>query len=83
LTRAIHYELAAMLQENVASYSDVNRFCGKAILGLNLKEASLPPKDDGLDEVNEALLLALPDELWPSVWSIAHRICVPKRSVSH
>jgi hypothetical protein len=41
-------------------------FCRVAILGLNSEEASSSLKDDGLDEVNEAILLALSDELFSS-----------------
>jgi hypothetical protein len=59
---AIHYELVAVLQENAVSYSNVTRFCSDAILGLNSEEVSSSPKDDGLDEVNEAILVVLSDE---------------------
>jgi hypothetical protein len=50
-------------------------------LGLNSEEASSPSKDDGLDEVNEAILLALSDEPFssvPPVRQIARKTCVPK-----
>jgi DNA-binding MurR/RpiR family transcriptional regulator len=50
-------------------------------LGLSSEEVSSSPKDDGLDEVNEAILLALSDESFSSVRQIAHRICVPKSTV--
>jgi len=43
------------------------------------------PKHDGLDEVNEAILLALSDEPFssvPSVRQIARRICVPKSCIN-
>jgi hypothetical protein len=83
LKKPIHHELVAVLLENAASYSSssVARFYREAILGLNSEEASLSPKDDGLDEVNEAILLTLPDEPFssvPSIWHIARRICIPK-----
>jgi hypothetical protein len=53
----------------------------EGILGLNSEEASSLPKDDDLDEVNEAIMLALFDELFSSVCSVrqmACRISVPK-----
>jgi hypothetical protein len=88
--RAIHDELVAVLQENAVSYSSVTRvtrFCGEVILGLNSEAALSSPKDDGLNEVNEAnevnetILLALSDEPFssvPSVRQMARRICIPK-----
>jgi hypothetical protein len=75
---AIHHELVTVLQENAVSYSSVTRFCKKAILSLNSEEASSLPKDDGLDEVNEAILLALSDEPCSCVRRMAGGICVPK-----
>jgi hypothetical protein len=62
LKKAIHDELVAVLHENGISYSSVTRFCREAIFGLNLEEASSPPIDDGLDEMNEAIMLAWSDE---------------------
>jgi hypothetical protein len=56
-----------VLQENAVSYSSVTRFCREAILGLNSEEASSLLKHDGLDEMNEAILLALFDEFFSSV----------------
>jgi hypothetical protein len=79
--KAIHHELVAVFQENAVSYSSVTRFCEEAILGLNSEELSSSPKDDGLDEVNEAILLALSDEIFssvPSVGQMAGRISIPK-----
>jgi hypothetical protein len=64
LKKAIHHELVAVLQENAVSNSTVARFCRDSIWGQNLEEASSSPKDDGFDEVNEAILLALFDELF-------------------
>jgi hypothetical protein len=61
--------------------SSVTRFSREASLGLNSEEASSSPKDDGFDEVNEAILLALSDELFSSERQIARRICVPKSTV--
>jgi hypothetical protein len=81
LKKAIHHELVAAPQENAVLYTNVTIFCREAILGLNSAEASLSPKDDGLDEVNEAILLALSDEPSSSGLSaqqIARRICAPK-----
>jgi hypothetical protein len=40
----------------------VTKFNREAVLGLNSEEASSLPKDDGLDEMNEAILLPLSDE---------------------
>jgi hypothetical protein len=54
-------------------------------LGLNSEEASSSPKDDGLDEVNEAILLALSDDPFsfvPSVRQIARKICIPKNGIT-
>jgi hypothetical protein len=56
--------------------------CKEAIFGLNSEEALSSPKGDGLDEVNEAILLALSREPFSSVLQIARRICVPKRTIS-
>jgi hypothetical protein len=50
-------------------------------LVLNSEEASSSLKDDGLDKVNKAILLALFDEPFSSVLAarqIARRICVTK-----
>jgi hypothetical protein len=65
--KAIHHEFVAVLQENAVSYSSVTRFYGEAILGLNSEEVSSLPKDDGLDEVAEPILLAMSDEPISSV----------------
>jgi hypothetical protein len=54
--KAIQHELVAVLQENAVSYSIVTIFCREAIFGLNLEDALSSPKDDGLDEVKEAIL---------------------------
>jgi hypothetical protein len=75
-----HHELVEVLQENAVLYSNVTRFCKEAILGLNSEQARSSPKDDRLDEVNEAILLTLSDESFssvPSVRQTARRICVP------
>jgi hypothetical protein len=61
LEKVIHDELVAVLQENTISYPNVTRFYREAILGLNSEEASSSPKDDGLDTLNEPILLALSD----------------------
>jgi hypothetical protein len=66
----IHDKLVAALQENAVSYSSVTRFYREAILGLNSGEISSSPKDDGLDEVNQEILLALYDESFSSVPSV-------------
>jgi hypothetical protein len=79
--KAIHHELVAVLQENAVSHSIATKFCRKVILGLNSEEISSSPKDDGLDEVDKAILLALSDELFSSVGyvrQIARKICLPK-----
>jgi hypothetical protein len=60
--KAIHHEPVAVLQEKVVLCSNVTRFCKEAILGQNSEEASSSPKDDGLDEVNDEIRLALSDE---------------------
>jgi hypothetical protein len=78
---ALHHELVAVLQENAVPYSNATRFCKEAILGLNSEEATSPPKNNRIDEVNEANLLALPDEPFSSVREIARRICVPESTV--
>jgi hypothetical protein len=65
--KVIHHELVVVLRENVVSSSNVTRFGKKAILGLNSEEASSSPKNDGLDEVDEAILPALCDEPFSSV----------------
>jgi hypothetical protein len=62
---------------------DAILFCREAIFGLNSREVSSSPKNDGLDEVNEAILLALSDEPFYSVRHIARKICVPKGSEYH
>jgi hypothetical protein len=89
LERAIHHELVAMLQENAVSYSSVMRFysAGRRFWAWIRKKPDQPssPKDEDLDEVNEAILLALSDEpssSVPSVRQIARRICVPKSIAS-
>jgi hypothetical protein len=79
--KLIHRELVAVLQENDVSYSSVTRFCRKVILGLNSREVSSLPKNDGIDEMNEAILLALSDESFSSGQQIARGICVPKSTV--
>jgi hypothetical protein len=45
-------------------------FCKGAILSLSSEETSSSPKDDGLDEVNEAILLDFSDEPFSSERSI-------------
>jgi hypothetical protein len=58
----------------------VTKFSKEAVLGLNSEDASSSPKDDGLDEMNEAILLPLSDETvssLPSFRQIARRTCVP------
>jgi hypothetical protein len=81
LKKAIHDELVAVFQENAASYLCLTRFYREAILGLNSEDASASPKDDGLDEVNEAILLGLSDETFSPVRQIVRMICVPKNIV--
>jgi hypothetical protein len=81
LEKVIHHELVAVLQENAVSYSSATRFCREAILSLNSEEASSSPKDEGLDEVKEAILLALSDEPLSSGRQTACEICLPKRTV--
>jgi hypothetical protein len=54
------------------------RFCRETILGPNSEKAVLSCKDDGLDEVNEAILLALSDEPFCSGPQISRRISVPE-----
>jgi hypothetical protein len=49
----------------------VAKFCGEAIFSLNSEEGSASSKDDGFDEMNEAILLALPEEPFSSVQQIA------------
>jgi hypothetical protein len=84
LEKDIHHDLVAVLQDNPVSYSGVARFCNEAIAGLDSEEVSSSSKDDGLDQVNEAILLALSDEPFssiPSAHQRARRICVPKGTV--
>jgi hypothetical protein len=83
--KVIRHKFVAMLQKNAFSYSSVTIFCREAILGLNSEDASLAiiAQRDGLDEVNEAILLALSDGPFSSVGQIARRICVPKGTVYH
>jgi hypothetical protein len=69
--KAIYRELVAVLYQNAVSDSSVTRFSREAILGLNSEETSSSPKDDNLDEVNKAILLALSDEPSSSEWQIA------------
>jgi hypothetical protein len=86
LKKAIHHELVAAPQENAVLYTSVTIFCTEMILGLNSAEASSSPKDDGLDDVNEAILLVLSDQSFssgPSAQQIARIICVPKGSECH
>jgi hypothetical protein len=62
---------------------DEIRFCKPAIFCPISEEASSSPKDNGLDEVNEGILLALSDELFfsvPSGRQITRKKCVPKRT---
>jgi hypothetical protein len=68
--KAIHREPFVVLQKSAVSHSSVTRFRREAILGLNSEEASSSPKDDGLDEVNDAILLALSDEPFSSIPSV-------------
>jgi hypothetical protein len=49
------------------------RFCREAIFGLNSEEASSLPKNDSLDEMNEAIMLALSDEHFSSARHMADR----------
>jgi hypothetical protein len=65
--KAIHYELVAMVQANAVSYSNATRFYREAIFGLNSEETLSSPKGDSLDEVKEAILLALSNEPFTSV----------------
>jgi hypothetical protein len=83
LKKVIHHKLVAVLQENVVWYSNVTRVCKEIILGLNSEETSSSPRDGGLDEMNEAILLALSDNPFSSIQQIARRICVPKNTVYH
>jgi hypothetical protein len=53
-------------------------FCKKVILGQNSEEILSSPKDDDLDEMKEAILLALSDEPIFSVRQLVCMICVPK-----
>jgi hypothetical protein len=76
-----------VFEDNAVSYSSAINFCREAILGLNSKKPYQPllPKDDGLDERNRAILLALSDEPLSSVHCLrqmARRICVPKSCVN-
>jgi hypothetical protein len=79
--KVIHHELVAMLQENAFSYSNMMRFCRDAILALSSEQISSSPKDDRLDEMNEAILLALSDEPFSSIQQIIRRIFVPESTV--
>jgi hypothetical protein len=45
-------------------------FCRDVILGVNSEKVLSWPKDDGLDEVNEVILLVLSDEPFSSVPSV-------------
>jgi hypothetical protein len=76
--KAIHHEFVAVLQENAFSESNVTIFCEEVVECVNSEEASSSPKDDGLDETNEAILLALSDEPFASVRQISRRICLIK-----
>jgi hypothetical protein len=81
LEKTIHYDLVAVLQENVVLCSNVTRFCRETISSLNSKEVSSSPKNDGFDQVNEAMLLDLSDEPFSSRQPMARIIRVPKSSV--
>jgi hypothetical protein len=67
LEKGIHHGPYALLQKNAVSYSSVTILCREAVLGLNSEEASSSPKDDGLDDVNKVILLALSDNPGSSV----------------
>jgi hypothetical protein len=83
--KAIHHEFVAVLQENAVLSSSERRFDSveRLFWAWIRKRPHQPssPKDDGLDEMNEAILLALSDESFSSVRQIARKICVPKRTV--
>jgi hypothetical protein len=79
--KAIQDGLFAVVQENVVSYSSLTRFCREAILGLNSDEASSSPKNNGLNEVNEVILLVLSDESFSSARQIAGSISLPNRTI--
>jgi hypothetical protein len=51
-------------------------------VGLNSEVASSSPKDEGLDEVNGAMLLALCEEPSSPLQQILRRICIPKGTIS-
>jgi hypothetical protein len=71
----------ALGQCRLALERDKILFCREATLSLNSEEALSWSKDNNLDEVNEAILLALSNEPFssvPSVRQIARRIGVPK-----
>jgi hypothetical protein len=78
LEKVIHRELVALLQEHALSYSSVTIVSREAILGLNSKEASSSPKDDCLDAVKEAIMLALSDESFSSVRFVWERVHNPQ-----
>jgi hypothetical protein len=67
LKKSIHHELVPVLQDNAISYSNVTRLGSEAILRLNSEKATSSSKDDGLDEMNQVILLALSDEPFSSV----------------
>jgi hypothetical protein len=81
--KTFHHEFVAELRKNAVSSSSVRRSCREVILSLNSEEISLSRKDKGLDEVNEAILLALSNKPFSSVQQIAHGICVPKSTIYH
>jgi hypothetical protein len=82
--KTIYHEFVVVLQENTVSYSSVTsvtRFCKEAILGPNSEEVSLSPKDDGLDEMNKVILLALSDKPLSFVRQIVRKISVSKSTI--
>jgi hypothetical protein len=74
-TTAIHHELVAILQEHALSHLNATRFysTGRLFWVWIRKRPHQPssPRDDGVDEMNEVILLALSDDTFSSVRQMA------------
>jgi hypothetical protein len=66
--KVIHYELVVVPYENDISHSIVRKFYREAISSLNSEGTSSSMQDNGLDEVNKVIILALSDEPCSSLW---------------
>jgi hypothetical protein len=64
---AIHDDLVATLGAEAVSYPPVTRYLREAIFASSNRPDSLPPPKHQLDDFDQAILLALTDQLFASI----------------